>query len=276
MKNKLISVIVTTKNEETVIERLLKSIKDQTYKFVEIIVVDNNSTDRTTYIAKKYTKKLFSIGPERSAQRNLGAKKANGDYLLFLDADMELSKDVLLECFNCFESGRNIGGVIIPEQSVAGKFWEKVKGFERSFYNLEGDQTTDAARFFPRKVFLKAGGYDETITGPEDWDLPENIRKLGFNFRRINAPIYHYERINSLYSLARKKFYYGLKSHRYMNKQKLPIIGPKTVYFLRPVFYKNWKMMLRHPVLTLGMVMMFSVELFGGGLGYIWGLLTNE
>lgn len=56
--NGLVSVIVTTKNEEEVIERLLKSIKNQTYKNIEIIVVDNGSSDKT----KKDSKKVYQKG----------------------------------------------------------------------------------------------------------------------------------------------------------------------------------------------------------------------
>ena len=86
-----VSVIVTTKNEEDVIGTLLKSIKKQTYPSIETLIVDNHSSDNTIKIAKKYKVECFTFGPERSAQRNFGAKKSRGKYLLFLDADMELN-----------------------------------------------------------------------------------------------------------------------------------------------------------------------------------------
>ena len=63
----LVSVIITTKNEEKHIENLLQSIKRQTYKNIEIILVDNYSTDRTREIARKYTDKIYLKGPERSS-----------------------------------------------------------------------------------------------------------------------------------------------------------------------------------------------------------------
>ncbi len=81
----LVSVIVTTKNEERNIENCLKSIRNQTYKNIEIIVVDNNSDDRTKEIAKKYTAQVFNHGPERSAQRNLGAERAESKYKEFAE-----------------------------------------------------------------------------------------------------------------------------------------------------------------------------------------------
>ena len=74
----LVSIIIPTLNEEASLEICLKSIKKQTYKNLETIVVDNFSKDRTPEIAKKYTKLVFKKGNERSAQRNFGAKKAKG------------------------------------------------------------------------------------------------------------------------------------------------------------------------------------------------------
>jgi len=62
---------------------------------MEIIVVDNNSQDKTKEIAYRYTDKVYNFGPERSAQRNFGVKQAAGKYILYLDADMVLSENVM-------------------------------------------------------------------------------------------------------------------------------------------------------------------------------------
>lgn len=272
----LVSVIITTKNEEAVIKRLLSSLRRQSYKNIEILLIDNNSSDATKAIAKRFTNKIYNFGPERSAQRNYGAKISKGKYIIFLDADMELSPNILKECVEVCEKDLKIGGVVIPEQSKGTTFWEKVKGFERSFYNREGDEAIDAARFFTRQAFNKVNGYDETITGPEDWDLPETIRKSGYKIAgRINSKIYHYEEIDSLFDLARKKFYYALSSHRYLSKHHISTFSPKTIYFLRPVFYRHFGKILAHPILSLGMILMLSLELVGGGLGYTIGRIKK-
>lgn len=270
-----VSVIVTTKNEEGVIERLLKSIKAQTYKNVEIVVVDNHSSDLTRDIAKKYTDKVLLKGPERSVQRNYGAKKAKGKYLFFLDADMKLSPKVVEECVKVVNQDKKIAGVTILEESIASNFWEKVKAYERSFYNLEGDEVTDAARFFKSEAFKELKGYDETLTGPEDWDLTERLRKKGYKVGIVSEKIIHYERVPSIYRLLKKKYYYGLKSPRYLAKQKVKIISPKTIYFLRPVFYKHWRRLISNPILSLAMFIMFFLEMFAGGTGYLIGKLKK-
>lgn len=270
-RNPLVSIIVTTKNEQSVIARLLKSLQEQSYRSKEVIIVDNHSDDDTVSIARRFKARVFNWGPERSSQRNYGALKAKGEHLLFLDADMKLTKNVVAECVREASISNKIGAVVIPERSVASNFWERVKAFERSFYNLKGDKTTDAARFFTTKAFKKSNGYDESITGPEDWDLPERIRDLGFKEGRIKSVIYHHERIPSLHSIFRKKYYYGLRVHRYLMKHRIPIISAKTVYFLRPIFLRNWSRLILNPVLSIGLVIMMFVELIGGGLGFLIG-----
>lgn len=270
----LVSIIITTKNEEKNLNKALNSIKNQTYPKIEIIVVDNYSDDNTAKIAKKFRIKFFQYGPERSAQRNFGAKKSHGEYLFFMDADMELTKKVIEDCVERIYKEK-LNGIVIPEESKWINFWGEVKAFERSFYNEKGDSITDAARFFERGVFSKIGGYDESITGPEDWDLPDRVREGGYKIGRSREKIYHHEQEISPTSLFRKKFYYGLNAHRYLSKHGIPVFSSKTIYFLRPLFYKNWIKLFKHPFLSLTMVYMLSIELLGGGLGYLIGRIKK-
>lgn len=275
MKKGLVSIIVTTRNEEAVIERFLKSVLAQSYRKIELILVDNNSSDNTKKIARKYTKLVFNKGPERSAQRNFGALKSNGEYLMFLDADMELTKKVVESCVKVIQKSAKTGMIVIPEYSVATRFWEKVKAYERSFYNDFGDAEIEAARFFKTKLFNQVGGYDESITGPEDWDLPERLRQTGFKTIRIKQSIYHHERIASVWDLGRKKYYYGLRAYTYMAKNKVSIVGAKTIYILRPVFYRQWRKLIASPMMSVAMLFMLTVEQFCGGWGYLYGRIKK-
>ncbi len=270
----LVSIIITTKNEQKSLGRLIESVKTQTHTNKEIILVDNYSTDKTLEIAKRFKILIYQYGPERSAQRNFGAKRAKGDYLFFLDADMELTPRVVEDCVDVVEDEK-VEGVVIPEQSKWTNFWGKVKAFERSFYNEKGDAITDAARFFSSRVFFKVGGYDETITGPEDWDLPDRVREAGFKIGRSSQIIYHHERNISPLTLFKKKFYYGTGAHKYLVKHKIGVFSPKTIYFLRPLFYTNWLKLIKHPILSLAMIYMLSLEMIGGGLGYLAGRIKR-
>mgnify|MGYP001582859957 CR=1 FL=1 len=272
MLNPLVSIIIPAYNEQDVIGRLLKSVKNQSYKNIETIVVDDNSSDSTLAISKKYTKLAFHRQhAERSVQRNFGANKSKGQYFLFLDADMELTPEVVSECVAKIQGDTSIGAIAIPELPIASNYLEKVKAFERSFYSDFGDPDTDAARFFTHKAFMQAGGYDETLIGPEDWDLPETISKLGYKIDRVHTLVLHYERVPSLLKLAKKKYYYALTSHRYFAKHHIAAFGPKTIYFLRPIFYRNWEKLIKHPLLTLGLIVVLTIEQIAGGIGYVVG-----
>lgn len=270
MKKPTVSVIITTKNEEGNVEALLQSINSQSYKNIEIIVVDNNSTDKTKEISKKYTDKVYNFGPERSFQRNFAVKKCKGKFILILDADMVLSEKVVSECINIANNNSKLGGIIIPEKSFGKGFWTKVKALEREIN--KGEDCFEAARFFPKKVFLEFKGYDDELTGPEDWDLPQRISKK-YKILRARTLIRHNEGKASLVGFVKRKYYYGLSVHKYLTKQKIPVIGPRTIYFLRPAFYRSWRKLAKNPILTLGMIIMLVVETIGGGLGYIKGRL---
>lgn len=77
MKLPLISIVITTKNEEKNIEKCLWSIQKQNFskKQIEVIIVDNHSVDDTITIARKYTSQIYQKGPERSAQRTIAIAK---------------------------------------------------------------------------------------------------------------------------------------------------------------------------------------------------------
>jgi glycosyltransferase involved in cell wall biosynthesis len=72
VKDPLVSVIVPTKNSSSTLVKCLDSIINQTYRNIEIIIVDNYSADSTRDIAMHYTDKVFTLGPERSPQVNYG------------------------------------------------------------------------------------------------------------------------------------------------------------------------------------------------------------
>src|SRR5476651_1761240 len=97
-KTPLVSVIVPKKNSAQFLGYCLQSIKDQTYQNIEIIVVDNHSTDETGQIAKLFTKHFFTQGPERSAQVNFGVTKAHGQYIYKVDSDFTLDSKVIEQC----------------------------------------------------------------------------------------------------------------------------------------------------------------------------------
>ena len=254
MNQPLVSVIVATKNAEKFIKNSLESVKKQTYRTIEIIVVDNYSTDHTIMIAKKYTDDVYKYGLERSSQRNFGVKKSNGKYLLFLDADMQLSPKVIERCV-AMNNKSNIGGIYIPEIIKGKNYWSKVRNFERQFYN---GTVIDAVRFLPKEVFKNIGGFDENLYAGEDWDLDRRVRKIG-KTATVNVPLYHDENDFSLKKYLQKKSYYSLGIQTYRQKWKNDPDTQKQLgfwyrYFLVFIENEKWKRLIKHPFLTCGMM----------------------
>lgn len=269
---KLVSAIITTKNEEEIIRNLLKSLKRQSYNKIEIIVVDNNSADKTLEISKKFTSNTYTFGPERSSQRNFGVKKSKGEYVFILDADMVLTKNVIKSCVEKMRSDKKIEALVIPEKSFGKGFWAKCKSFERQFYL--GDENIEAARFFTKKIFEEFGGYDTKITGPEDWDLPLRMKKSGVSIGRIESFILHNERKFSPWKSAKKKFYYALHSKEYLKRHPEMMLTQGNLFF-RPKFYKNLGKLTKDPLITLGFLFTRFLEMSGAFLGIILAILRR-
>lgn len=273
--NPLVSVVITTKNSGNTIGDCFKSIKNQNYRNDEIIVVDNKSNDNTISIAKKYTHNIFIYGPERSVQRNFGVKKSRGDYLLFIDSDMILSPHVIKDCVNLASKNSDIAAIIIPEESFGIGFWAKCKKLERSFYI--GVNWLEAARFYKKTTFEKAGGYDQNMISGEDWDLSQRIKSLG-KVKRIANKIFHNEGNLSLIDTIKKKFYYLQKLHPYLKKQnnRRYFIQQGSIIQRYRLFFSDSRRLFRDPVLGMGMLFMKACEFGFGALGYILGRIKSK
>ncbi|MFC1622759.1 glycosyltransferase [Patescibacteria group bacterium] len=253
----MISIIITTKNEEQHINKCLQSIKEQTYpkEKVEVIVVDNNSSDKTKEIAQKYGVRFFNAGIERSAQRNFGARQAQNEILLFLDADMILSPGVVTEIIDKMQN-QNLKGLHLNEKILGNTFFSKVRSFEREFYF---NTLIDAVRCVRKTDFQKINGFDESLTGPEDWDFDKRIRQLG-KTDLLSAVVYHNEEYLNLKKLLKKKKYYSQNFKIYIQKwgkQDSDIkkqLGFKYRYI--QVFFEKgkYKKVLQHPLLFISLI----------------------
>jgi glycosyltransferase involved in cell wall biosynthesis len=99
-----VSIIVPTLNEEKYIGSLLSDIAEQTIEAAEIIIVDGRSKDGTVSVVERFPNVDLLIGsPPVAGQRNLGGRKARGDVLVFLDADVRLPKTFLQDFLEGFE-----------------------------------------------------------------------------------------------------------------------------------------------------------------------------
>lgn len=254
-----VSIIIPTKNEEKNIERCLRSILltiNYQQSAIEIIIVDNHSTDQTKEISKKLGAKVFTAGPERSNQRNFGARKATGSILFFVDADMEIEKEVVSQAVSLLKENLETAGIIIPEISVGDNYWTRARALERTCYL--GEPGIEAARIFRKDAFMKVGGFDETLIAAEDWDLSQRIKKLG-KIGRIKSMIIHHEGNSSLLEYLRKKFYYAKNVKCYAQKNSEAFKSQAGVSRIL-IFLKHWRKFLADPLHAPGVVILKSLE----------------
>lgn len=276
----LVSIIIPAFNEEKNIGKCLESVAGQNFKNIEVVLVDDYSEDNTSSVAQKKSKELkinleiLSIDKhqERSVARNLGAKKAKGSFLIFIDADMILRKDVIGRCIEKISTESGLGGIIIPEESFGVGFWSKSRALEKKCY--QGDDSIEASRFFKKNAFWEMGGWDEEMISGEDWDLTRRLREK-YKVARVNTKILHNEGKLTLWKVAKKKFYYASKSRAYLKKYPLKITD--LVFFIfRPAYLRNWKLFLSDPIHGVGMFFLKAIEMFAGGLGYLFSKLPNR
>ena len=266
----LVGIVVPTRNNVRVLDACLASIMGQTYANTQLVVVDNNSTDGTPDVARRYTELVFNVGPERSSQRNFGARQAEAaEYVLFIDSDMVLSATVVEECVEHLGQNPEVDGVVIPEESFGAGFWSACKRLERSFYL--GVAWVEAARFFRRSAFATVGGYDEAIIGVEDWDLSQRIREASPARRlgRVPSFIRHDEGRLGLRYLLKKKYYYAHHMGPYLRNpahasDATAQMGLVTRYRL---FFAKPGALFHDPVIGIGMLFMKTAEFAAGAVG---------
>lgn len=111
----MITAVVIAKNEERMIEGCLKTLEFCD----EIVLIDNNSTDGTVKIAKKYTDKIFEIKTGSFSKiRNFGCSKAKSDWLLYLDADERVESDLKKEILKTVSLGNAFSAYAIPRKNI--------------------------------------------------------------------------------------------------------------------------------------------------------------
>lgn len=265
----LVSTVTPVLNGEKYIAENIKSIQNQTYSNIEIIVVDNFSTDKTVEIAKSLGATVYQKGPERASQDNHGVQMAKGKYVFITGCDMVLDNDYVEQCVRCCEED-GCDAVYASVKSKTSNFWSKVKGLERDMYI--GDDLIESARFFKRDVFLALGGFDTTLViNADDYDMQRRLNEAGYKTGRINATELHIDEIDSIKEVLFKSFYYGMNSWEYIKRQKGYAV--KQLSPVRKAYFKNFRMLVKHPVLAFGFIVFKFVQYSSASVGLVFGML---
>ena len=184
----MLSIIVPTLNEERYICRILRSLKNQTFKDFEVIIVDADSKDKTkkkAYEFKKYFKNFKFIIEKRkgvSLARNVGAKAAKGDIFVFFDSDGTFDNNFLREAAKQIKERKiNASGCYTKPitKTKAIKVFFVVYNFWIFLSQYFYPHMPGFCIFCDRKTFFKLNGFDETILLAEDFDLVNRSKKVG-------------------------------------------------------------------------------------------------
>ncbi len=179
-----LSVIVPAYNEANYIHEMLTSLKRQVFTDFEVIVKDGQSSDRTVEIAKKYVDKIVSSRDiSVSDARNYGAKYAEGNVLVFVDADTVLPPNLLQEIAEVMEDKNIVGGSCrkLPgNKSVLDRMvYEFVNISTHLSVYLHIGGAHGNCFFIRKNIFKKVGGFNPRIKIAEEQELVRKAMKFG-------------------------------------------------------------------------------------------------
>jgi len=213
MKNEYpsVSLIVAVYNEEKDIKKFLDSVLKLNYpkNKLEVIIIDDGSTDKTVEIIKKYPFKLIK-GKHMGIgfSQNLGLKKAKGEFVMFLAADMVLHKNCLKEIVKPFKNPR-VGAT--DAKFLFGN--EKGNIISKLYYlrSHPGKIIKDFpfVRVCRKEILKKLGGIKPKYGYYDDYDLVMRIRKMGYDIVRVNKAIIWHNEPETLRELWRQHKWAG-------------------------------------------------------------------
>lgn len=293
-----LSVVIPSFNTEKHLAATLQALNDQHTEFTyEIIVVDCSPTDAVREICASFPEVKFHYESDRfnpGRGRNIGANIAEGDLLLFVDADVNLSPGTLDATWAFYNEGYQVfgGALELNESTVTGA----ASRLEHYFFNHESHPTrpvstranlSSALLASDRSLFLEFGGFQD-IPRMQDTELTERLASNGIPLLFNPAMVGQQSQDAPLHTVLRKIFITG-KNLFYIRYQRLPAVKKVAMFLLLPLLalFKVGRIFCRHmryqtstqkmktvlisPLLAIGglswMAGLYSSLMFGGGIG---------
>ncbi len=195
---KKVSIIIPCYNKEKYVKEAIESALNQTYKNIEIVCIDDASTDNSRVVLKEITEKYNNIvlieedkniGVCRA--RNKAIEISSGEYILPLDADDTIEPTYVEKAIDIFNKNPNVD---IIYSRVRHLITKKEMFKPNDTNNLLLDNYITCSSVFKKSDFQKVGGYDIAFSeiGCEDWDLYLNFLKNGLKFYQIDEILFNY------------------------------------------------------------------------------------
>lgn len=188
------SIIIPAFNEEKYLLDTLRAVRKACAGLsCEIIVVDNESTDKTAQIARDFGVKLIAESEHNIAKvRNTGADNSSGDVLIFIDADTIVPETLFQKIADRMTDENILGGAVAVEWGEFERKWMRYYLYGWKFWSTFFNMKQGAAQFCRRGIFENLGGYDTGIYVGEDiefyWRLTKFAKKNGGDLFFVKEP----------------------------------------------------------------------------------------
>ena len=221
-----VSVIIPLYNNQQNIERCLRSVENQDYPNdrMEIIVVDDGSTDRSAEIAHEHNVKVLRQRHSgQGAARNKGVDEAHADIIAFLDADDVATNSWLKEVVPFLNDGEIVAVGCSHDLLNKDNDFVKIAWLERYFRHSYSPERTNhlgaSGCIYNKSVFKEIGGFDPRMSPAEDMDLSIRVASKGYTLFLIKKPLISVE--------------YRTNLSKYMLSQVIKIAHMVMIYFKR-------------------------------------------
>lgn len=208
-----ISVVIPCYNQAHYLREAIESALNQTYKNVEVIVIDDGSTDNTKQVSKTFGNRVQYVYVERvglSAARNIGVQFAKGSFVVFLDADdylYEGAVELNLYFFSLHKNAAFVSG-IYDKIDADGNYIQANIATSKSGNNylslLQGNYIAMEATVMYRRDLFFYFHFDTSLSSCEDYDLNLKISR--------HLPVFHHEKKIAVYRLHSSNMSKSVKS----------------------------------------------------------------